>query len=69
MWGVVLSLLAALVVGLLLGGGPLLWLSGLVGLAVLGGDLGDPLAAAIATVLALAVLRIVRGKLAARPHH
>lgn len=66
MWGVVLSLLCALVVGFLIGGGPVLWLSLVVGLAVFGGDPGDPLAAVIATATSLAVLGGVRAQFADR---
>lgn len=63
MSGLVLSLLGALVVGFLVGGGPVLWLSVLIGLAVLGADPGDPLAAVIDAALSVIVLSIVRAQM------
>jgi hypothetical protein len=66
MWGIALTLLAALAVGFLAGGGPVLWLSLLVGLAVLGGDPGDPLTALVATAGAFAALSLLRVHVADR---
>lgn len=66
MWAVVLSLLAALIAGFLIGGGPVLWLSVLVGLAVFGGDPGDPLDAVLATTIAFVLLSVLRARMAHR---
>ncbi|MQA74177.1 MAG: hypothetical protein GEU88_07545 [Solirubrobacterales bacterium] len=66
MWGVVLVLFAAFVSGFLAGGGPALWFALLIGLAVLGGDPGDPLGALVATVAALAAAELARAQISAR---
>lgn len=66
MWAVALTLLAALAVGFLAGGGPVLWLAGLVGLAVLGGEPSDPLTALVAAIVAFAGLSLLRVGVAAR---
>lgn len=66
MWGVALLLFAAFIAGFLAGGGPTLWFAIVVGLAVLGADPGDPLSAAIATVIALAAATLVRAEVTAR---
>ncbi len=69
MWGVALCLFAAFVAGLLDGGGPTLWLAIVVGLAVFGGDPGDPVSAAVATVLAFVGAEFIRALLSARLRH
>ena len=66
MWAVAVTLLAALAVGFLAGGGPVLWLALLVGLAVLGGDPSDPLIALVAAIAAFAALSVLRACVAAR---
>ena len=66
MWSVVITLLAALAVGFLAGGGPVLWLALLLGLAVLGGDPSDPLTALVAAIVAFAALSVLRACVAAR---
>lgn len=66
MWGIVLTLLAAVAVGFFARGGPVLWFSALVGLAVLGGDPADPLTALGATTAAFAALSMLRAHVAER---
>lgn len=60
MWAVWLCLLAAFAVGFMVSGGPALWFAALVGLAVFGGDPSEPVAAAIATVLAFLGVGVAR---------
>lgn len=66
MWAAWLSLFAAFALGFMVGGGPALWFAILVGLAVFGGDPSDPVATAIATVLAFLGAGVAREVLAER---
>jgi hypothetical protein len=67
MWAVLLSLGAASLAGLLVGGGTTLWLALVVGLAVFGDQPSDPLTALVASAAVLASINVPRAKSGRRP--